>query len=44
MAKTWMHFCFCIVVAIAWKTGQVLAWEVLPKHCMGCKLKEDMNL
>ena len=34
---------FGIVVAIAWKTGQVLAWEVLSKHCMACKLREDMD-
>ena len=35
---------FGIVVAIAWKTGQVLAWEVLSKHCMACKLRESMDL
>ena len=27
---------FFDVVAIAWKTGQVLAWEVLSKHYMAC--------
>ena len=32
-----------VVVAIAWKTGQVLAWEVPSKHCMACKLREDMD-
>ena len=34
---------FGIVVAIAWKTGQVLAWEILSKHSMACKLREDMD-
>ena len=32
------------IVVIAWKTGQVLAWEVLSKVCMACKLREDMDL
>ena len=27
-------YLFGIVGAIAWKTGQVLAWEVLSKHCL----------
>ena len=35
---------FGIVVVIAWKTGQVLAWEVLSKHCTACKLREDMDV
>ena len=34
---------FGIVVAIAWKTGQVLAWEVLSKDSMACKLKEVID-
>ena len=34
---------FGIVVAIAWKTGQVLTWEVLSKHYVACKLREDMD-
>ena len=34
---------FVIVVAIAWKTGHVLAWEVISKHCMACKLREDKD-
>ena len=38
-----MHSRFGIVVAIAWITGQVLTWEVLSKHCMACKLREDMD-
>ena len=44
---TWQkHGCsslFGIVVAIAWKSVQVLAWEVLSKHCMACMLWEDMD-
>ena len=28
-------------MAIAWKTGQVLAWEFLSKH-LASKLREDM--
>ena len=35
---------FGIVVAIAWKTGKVLASEILSKHCMACKMREDMDL
>ena len=34
---------FGIVEAIAWKTGQVFAPEVLSKHCMACKMREDMD-
>ena len=34
---------FGIVEAIAWITGQVLVWEVLSKHCMACKLRENMD-
>ena len=29
---------------IAWNIGQVLAWEVLSKHCMACKLRKDLDL
>ena len=35
---------FGVIVVISWKTGKILDFEVLSKHCTSCSVRESMDM